>query len=516
MCGIIALNYCEDLTGYLEEDKLKTIEERGDQGIKITDIHDNTFAHSRLPTIGEEIITHPISNENHNIHVLHNGNIYNHQAHRNYLVNKKGHNFSTDCDSEVIVHLYEEYGIPECFKYLEGTFAGIIYDEKSDRMIGFRDPLGYKPLYFSKRNVLDYRDDWIFSSTIHSILELRIDNPHYNSLIQDQIEKFRFPLDDQMTLFQNVYTVPPGSYVISDNPLDAKRYTDISFKERGKMIPTSGRLFRILTNNVEKRLETEQPLVVTLSGGIDSCSILTALNEIDKINMNDINTVNIRFPGYDESEEAQQIAEHFNTNHRTVELKERDLPIERMIKQYGSFIDRKGLMSELAVNYAIDKYDLGVTILNGNLSDELFGGYSRVEEDNWKSLISNHICKSEEVNYNDPYIQESPDDLHLARLYFDLRKETPRYNFRKQDACGSMFALDVRNPYYSIDMIRFAKSLHREHCYKEGKRKWILRNMLKNCDIPKDFYNRKKKYFEYPEWQNVDWKEKFIEFYFQL
>lgn len=505
MCGILGADFTvPESNPFIWE----TLKERGNFDNGIQYINGNTLYHRRLKTIGKSDITQPIWDSDKRRAIMHNGNIYNYKSLKESLI-KDGYEFNTDCDSEVILHMYDKYGPRKAFSKLRGTFAVLIYDSKANKFIAARDMLGFKPLYFSKAD----DGNIMFSSTIDSIVKTMFSNPSINKVAENQIENFKYIVDHQLTSFKDIYQVPPGHYVVSDNPYNPKKHSRLNSQRSVVMNPTSDILFRSLKRGTEERLITEQPLIVTISGGIDSTSILQALSEIEKVNMDEIKTINIKFPGYDESEQAERIADFYGTDHNTVKLKETDLPVKRMLRQYGSWADLKGLISELAVNYAIDKNDLGVTILNGNLPDELFGGYSRIEEDNFEGLINNHIVKSDKDMSSHPHILDAPKKLNKARFYFDMFHEVPSYNFRKQDACGSMFALDVRNPYYTINMINYATGFSQDDCYKNDKRKWVLRKMLRDRGVPDRFVDREKEYFEFPKWKDIDLKERLFNIY---
>ena len=149
----------------------------------------------------------PIFNENKSIAIVFNGEIYNYLSLREQLI-KKGHNFYTETDTEVIIHLYEQYGF-DLFKYLRGMFAFVIYDKNKKIIFGARDFFGIKPFYYSLIN----NKDLIFGSEIKSFFEYPKFQKKINPLALENYLTFQYSVLPE-TFFQGIYKLMPGHYFI--------------------------------------------------------------------------------------------------------------------------------------------------------------------------------------------------------------------------------------------------------------------------------------------------------------
>lgn len=309
----------------------------------------------------------PISNEDGSIWIVFNGEIYNHMELRDELV-KKGHTFQTKCDTEAIVHAYEEYG-EDCPKKLNGMFGFAILDQKKQTLFLARDRLGIKPLYY-------YHDSgkFAFGSELKSILQVENIPREVDKRALDIFLTFEY-IPSPYSIFEGIRKLPPGhSLTLKDGRITIKEYWDLRFDE--KETPEDDlceQLLDLFQDAVKIRLMSDVPLGAFLSGGIDSSAIVAMMSRVmDR----PVKTFSIAFKEdtYNESPYAQQIANRFNTEHHVEVIEPNALELtEKLVgfldEPFGDFsIFPTYLVSKMARKH--------VTVsLSGDGGDELFAGY---------------------------------------------------------------------------------------------------------------------------------------------
>ncbi|MDO8480364.1 MAG: asparagine synthase (glutamine-hydrolyzing), partial [Nanoarchaeota archaeon] len=211
----------------------------------------------------------PMFNEDGDICVVFNGEIYNYRELRTEL-EKKGHRFASQTDTEVIVHAYEEYG-EKCVEKFNGMFAFAIWDSKKKRLFLARDRLGVKPLYYHFKN-----GQLIFASEMKALLQHEIARKMNSSCLQ-QLIAYAYPVNGD-TLLEGIVELLPGhTLTFSNGKIDLRKYWDLEVRETNfsekQYVDT---LRSLLEASVNRRLISDVPLGLTLSGGLDS-SMLVAL-----------------------------------------------------------------------------------------------------------------------------------------------------------------------------------------------------------------------------------------------
>ena len=234
--------------------------------------HDDniTIGSCRLSIVDLIAGNQPLYNENGNLVLVCNGEIYNHNELRHYLL-KKGHVFSTNSDSEVILHLYEENGI-DFLKDLSGMFAFILWDKINNNLLVARDRMGIKPLYY-------YKDNFkiVFSSEMKGLITNLNLRPHINPTKLWEYLCFGFPVDNEQTIDDQVKRVKPGEAIlISDMEMKhiiywQPKYLDRSCENKSFDISTFKDKF---IHSLKSHFICEVPSAVMLSGGLDSTSIV--------------------------------------------------------------------------------------------------------------------------------------------------------------------------------------------------------------------------------------------------
>jgi len=316
----------------------------------------------------------PIANESGNIHVVCNGEIYNFVELRRDL-EERGHRFKTGSDAETIVHLYEEHG-DDCLKHLRGMFALAIWDQPKKRLLVARDRLGKKPLFYAHRG-----DRFWFASEIKSILvdNPSLNKPNYRTL--GQFLQFAY-IREPDTIYEDIHRLPAGHFGVFENgEFRISCYWSVTFSpdETIGEDEWAERLDAKLAEAVRIRLQSEVPLGVFLSGGLDSSAMVAYASAAG---MKPLKTFTIGFdrPEWDESDDAKRVAKHFDTEHHLLRLSEQELSdsfadtLRAIIRHCDEpFGDASAIptyhISRLAREHA-------TVILSGDGGDELFAGYS--------------------------------------------------------------------------------------------------------------------------------------------
>jgi len=310
----------------------------------------------------------PIFNEDRNILIVFNGEIYNYQELKASL-QKVGHHFRTDSDTEAIVHAYEEYG-DDCPKYLRGMFAFAIWDRKRQRLLLARDRFGKKPLnyYWDGQRL-------IFGSEIKSILEAGISR-EVNPIALDEYLVYRY-VPAPNTLFKNVMKLPAAHTLIYANGhIDIKRYWDLPFDPtiHDDEATAVEHIRELLKDAVKVRLMSDVPLGAFLSGGIDSSIVVGYMSQLMS---QPVKTFSIGFEEGDYSElpHARQVARHFGTDHHEFIVRP-DL-VKVLPQLVWAYDEPFGDSSALPTYYVSKLAREHVTVaLSGDGGDEIFGGYS--------------------------------------------------------------------------------------------------------------------------------------------
>lgn len=329
---------------------------------------------TRLSIIDVAGGSQPIINESNDIAIVCNGEIYNHRELREMLI-AKGHRFRTKSDCETALHIYEDEGV-EGFKKLRGMFGLAILDTRRGVIVLARDRLGKKPLFYSHRG-----EQLCFGSEIKSLLaacpELR--DPDYRKLPEFLQSGYLYEPD---TIYKSIKKLPAGHYAVFENSsLKIESFWTLRYEVREQYSEAEWieRLDAQLLDAVKARLESEVPLGVFLSGGIDSSLVAAFCN---RAGLKPLKTFTIGFDNaqWDESADARRIAEHIGSDHHELRLSvdelQRSLP-ETLVKLVHYFDEPFGDDSALPTYHVSKLAREHVTvILSGDGGDELFAGYS--------------------------------------------------------------------------------------------------------------------------------------------
>jgi len=329
VCGICGIfNYAGTnfgVTAELITHMRDTMIHRGpdDAGIYVSPDKKLGLGHRRLSIIDLSTMgCQPMCNEDGSIWIVYNGEIYNHQKLREEL-EAKGHRYKSHTDTETILHLYEEKG-RDCVLNLEGMFAFVIWDNKKKQMLLARDRIGKKPLYYAIQD-----GQLIFASEIKAILE--------HPLIKRDIDTTAlyhyltlYVTPAPMTLFNGINKLPPGYIMVCDKDGNIKQeqYWDAIIQMPAEDYSEEyciKEIRRLLSESIEKRMMSDVPFGVFLSGGIDSSTNVALMA---KLMNRPVDTFSVGFkdqPAYNEFDYARQVAAEFKTNHHEVIIDHHDL-----------------------------------------------------------------------------------------------------------------------------------------------------------------------------------------------
>lgn len=371
ICGIYNARSGEPVSQQLIERMTSLIAHRGpdDSGAYYDGSAGLGFA--RLSIIDLSGGHQPMCNETGDIWIVFNGEIWNYKELRKELI-AKGHIFRTNCDTETIIHAYEEYGV-DCVARLHGMFGLAIWDAPRQRMLLARDRAGKKPLYYT---VAD--GNVIFASEIKSILaHPRVKREADVQALADYLSVRYVPAP--ATLFANIYKVQPGHWMLFEH--DSVReecYWDFTFGKTERR-PIEDYLHGIrehVQRAVEERMMADVPVGAMLSGGVDS-SIITGV--MSKLTSHRVKTFSVGFdhPEYNELPYARLVADHFGTEHHELVVNSSDLTHYWPILTWHRD-EPVSEPSDLGV-YLVSKLARQhvKVVLSGEGGDELFAGYPK-------------------------------------------------------------------------------------------------------------------------------------------
>lgn len=356
-----------------------TLKHRGpdDEGFYIKD--NIGLGHRRLSIIDLKTGHEPLVNETETVWLIFNGEMYNFLEYRSIL-KQKGHHFRTRTDAEVVLHLYEEYGI-DCLEHMRGMFAFAIWDAPRKRLFLARDRLGQKPLYYRAN---DKRV--IFASEIKAIIAdkeipRRVDKESLSHFLTYQY------VPSPRTMFEGIKKLPPAHYLICEGgDIKIERYWSLSFSQTVKIGEEEAieRFRELFDEAVRLRLISDVPLGVFLSGGVDSSVVASCMARISN---KPIKTFSVGFTNdrFNELPYAKRLAQKLGSEHHSFIVEPNCLDIlPKLIWHYNEpFADPSAIPTYYVSKMARTKVTVA---LNGDAGDESFAGYDR--------YISNKIASA--------------------------------------------------------------------------------------------------------------------------
>ena len=459
---------------------------------------------NRLEIVGGSQGFQPISNETNRIHLICNGEIFNHKE----LVKKYKlkHLHKTTSDVEVLLHLYEELG-PGFVKLLEGQFAFTIVDENKGQVIIGRDRFGINPLFYHmKRNLLVIASEIkaIFNSGFIKNISL---NPEgiaeswffYGSIVPN-------------TSFANIFQLPPASigvYKINTGKLVVTSYWSLTKQEKGAY--PNQKLDKILSNSVQKRLQGSYGPGVYVSGGLDSSIIAFLVKKFSK-NKPKLFSITFKDKNFDESKFQDQLAKFLKCSLHKVHIDTHT--IIKNIKQ-GLFHTETPLIRSSPIPMMLLSKEVrkcGIKfVLCGEGADELLLGYPVFAkgkssiQDKWKEnrkyikfFVNPELC-NKILNKYKKLIGIKKDSNALSIRKIEIQTKLSQYLLTNQgDRMSMANSVEQRFPYMDTDVVNYALNADKNILMQNNVGKDILRKTFQSV-LPKELTMRKKQGYLSPD-----------------
>jgi asparagine synthase (glutamine-hydrolysing) len=504
----------------------------------------------------------PVFNEDKTVWIVFNGEIYNFLELRPEL-ERRGHRFSTHSDTEVIVHLYEEYGA-ECVQKLRGMFAFALYDERAGRLLLVRDRLGKKPLHYAVQN-----GTLLFASEMKALLAVR---PELAKVDQPALLQYMYfgYIPDPATAFEPIRKLPAGHLLeFERGNVQVRQYWDLP--EYGTYDPASEEevleeLEARLAEAVRIRLIADVPLGAMLSGGTDSSTIVALMA---RASSQPVKTFSIGFQqaDFNEAPYARLVAEKFGTDHHEL-IVEPDL-VDTVTHLTAHLEEPFGDSSMLPTYFISCLARKHVKVaLTGDGGDETFAGYDRYRihlhdrayeriPDWTKRLYREHVHRwvpyampgrnlaysislpwqeryTEGVSFQSfqremgvlsedfvggngaplkafrEYLDKAPAHDPLSRvLYLDTKTYLPGDILTKVDRMSMATSLEARVPMLDHVFLEWVTALAPRWKMRNGSQKFILRKLAERVGVPKEVLNRPKRGFSLPlgHWMRHELKD---------
>ncbi len=429
MCGIAGVYGNQTALAPLELDILK---HRGPNHTDSITIDNMYLGHTRLSIVDIDGGDQPIQSPDGRYWLISNGEIYNHSVIREQLSH---YDFQTDTDSEVILALYLEYGT-EAIQHLDGMFAFAVYDKQLDTIYMGRDPIGIKPMYYGWHDNLMY-----FASEMKAI-QNQVDDLH------------EFPPGHWYTPedgFVSYYDLPS---VVDD--CDQQMSSDIVAIQTG------------LRDAVRKRLMSDVPLGVYLSGGLDSTIIAALVAEVNP----EVHSFAVGMQHSEDLKNAREAAKILGTNHH-----EYIYTLDEMIEALPRVIYHLESFDPSLVRSAIPNYFLArmtqqyvTVVLTGEGADELFAGYH--------------------------YLKEFDDDASLSKELIRLTQTLYNCNLQRCDRMTMAHSIEARVPFLDTDFICLSMGINNDKKIDPDTHieKWVLRKAFDDI-VPDNVAWRTKEQF---------------------
>lgn len=433
MCGIAGIiqpNSSDSINESVLRNMLAYLQHRGpDQfGIYLDD--DCGLVNTRLSILDISGGQQPISNEDQSLWIVYNGEIFNDLPLKKELI-EKGHHFLTQTDTEVVLHLYQEYG-PDFLQKINGQYAIAIWDTKNKSLFLARDRMGIRPLYYTHIN-----GNFVFSSEIKAMLALENWNPEIDLNVLRETFTYWGPLSPK-SIFKNVFEIPQGTFLIYKNgSVNIQPYWEMNFSEQNVVKNDQeyiDEFEELLINAAQMRLRADVPVGAYLSGGLDSSTIAAVIQQFSEA---PLETFSIQFsdPKFDEKEFQNQMVNSLTVNHHSFTCTSEDIGsvFPDVIWHTETPVLRTSpapmfLLSELVHE---NKYKV---VLTGEGADEILGGYDIFKE-----------------NFIRRFIARDPESQLRPKLIHALYPEIPQLG-QNASFLQAFFTKDIQatsSPFYS-------------------------------------------------------------------
>jgi asparagine synthase (glutamine-hydrolysing) len=493
----------------------------------------------------------PMSDGEEAVWIIFNGEIYNYKELRAEL-QSKGHQFTTNSDTEVIIHGYKEWG-SEVFNRLNGMFGLAIWDARNERLVVARDAMGIKLIYYKIDN-----GELTFGSEIRAVLAAEDSKPEVDPVALKLFLRFRYT-PSPLTILQGIRKLAPGTMLVVEKGKCREgrwyNYTPIPFSSPKEDKDATRELLELYRAAVRRHLLSDVPVGILLSGGLDSGLLLGLMNEQGG-----------SWPAYtigygdsyadDELHDAAETAALLGARHITVRLDQGEF--EKSLPRIVECLEEPIAASSIVPMYFVSqraRQDVKVALI-GQGPDELFGGYKRhlgVHYGEWwrglpsglRSMIGlavNGLPRSEMLKrgiyslgveerlnryqdvfslapaktindlFRDGVLTEKQDDYDLVEYWgelvpqmehsdelggfqlLEIRSSLPDELLMYADKLSMAHSLEVRVPYLDRTVVEYVQRLSANFKVRNGTRKWLHRKVCRNY-LPPQILKRKKRGF---------------------
>lgn len=529
------------------------------------------MAMRRLSIIDLSSGKQPIYTENKNKVIVFNGEIYNYLKLRQELI-EKGYKFTTNSDTEVVLNLYDCYGV-DSFSMLDGMFAFSIFDKVLNKIIITRDFFGEKPLYY-----YEAQDKFIWASELKSLIKVLPQKPEINKTALNLYFQLTY-IPAPYSIYEGIKKLEANKYMILDCADLSIKIEPIkhSFKKYGKFSKSEATRMThdLMQESVASRSISDVPIGTFLSGGVDSSIVSLCLSQHSA---QKIDTFSIGFEkkSFDETDKSRQVAKLINSNHHEFIIGEKDLTqnLHEIILNFDEpFADSSALASYVVAR----KTKQFVTVaLTGDGGDEVFGGYNKYYmgklNHQYTSLVAKGLHNKvkgiadftlkttddqrglkfkakrllKAVNYDGDFYYNiislgfTPDELKGILTPEEYNNESLKYykdlfgnanqtlvDFRnidkhlslegdmlvKVDRTSMLASLECRAPFLNKEIWNFTNQLPANYLIKGWDKKHILKEAFK-AYFPKNFLDKSKKGFGVPvgDWLRSDLKSELLSY----
>lgn len=540
MCGIAGI-YGQENNNLLNNLSLN-MRHRGPDGEGRYLDNDVSMVIRRLAIIDLKTGDQPKYNEDKSIIVTFNGEIYNFKELQKILKNL-GHDINTNSDTEIIAHSYEEWGV-NSFDKFDGMFGIALFDKKKNKFYLVRDQFGIKPLYYV---ILKDKDEQhvLYSSEIKPILNSGFIKSIPNDKVIYRYLKFRVHDDNKETFFKGIYKLMPGEYLeVNENKILIKKYSSINediYKniKRENSDTEINTFFELLKKSVQNRLISDVPVGTCLSGGIDSSTVVSLVNQLKLKHVSESrslgpkqNVFSAVFPGSinDEEEYVDVLLKKITSlNSHKIYPNHNDFlkDIKDFVRTQEEPTISSGPYAQYKVMQKAKEYIK--VIIDGQGSDEMLAGYNPYYLVYFRQLIKQRkyllllkelllsgdiifkiIGNSFKINQYDlinkkfgfKYRKEyfAPTNNNLKkRLYEDVFYNSLPALLRYEDKNAMRFSIEGRIPFCEVNLFKYIFSLDDNFIIKNGVNKFILRKATKELLPNKIRFRRNKVGFTTPE-----------------
>lgn len=484
-------------------------------------------------------------------HIVHNGEIYNYREIKHSL-QQQGYQFFNQSDTEVILAAYHCYG-HRCLEYFEGMFAFAIWDTTEQRLFAARDRFGEKPFFYFKDD-----EQFLFASEMKALWAAGIPKEVDESMLFNYLTLgyIQHPGDAGRSFYRNISQLPARHYLVYDLPsrqLSLHRYWDIDATHADESITIEKAVERfrdLFTSSVSNRLRSDVPVGTSLSGGLDSSSVLATMRTLTG---NRVHTFSAIFPGFerDESEHINTVAHHLDVITHDVQPSASDMlnEFEKVCYHQETPFQSSGTIAQFKVFQLARQHGITV-LLDGQGADETLAGYHKYYLRFWQELgRTNRPLQQQEIqatqklgievgwNWKQKLAGQFPSfagsfllrskarqqkkqpDLsesfaeafghsHYARPHIDSLNGILYYNsflngleelLQYADRNSMAHGREVRLPFLHHQLVEFIFSLPSSFKIRNGYTKWVLRAAMDH-QLPASIVWRKDKTgFETPQ-----------------